>query len=189
MRLPKFLLAIGMALLATPGLAQSDILSEVRVGASFEGVELDENMLMLPTTVPLDRLHKASFEVLFRSPDIDAFAWIGSPKPVIGATLSLSGEDSWAKAGLSWEVPIGDSPVFVGAQLGATIHDGHLFDAPEGRRNYGCRTLFYGQATIGFHVTEQVTASLNFEHGSHAWTCGQTNSGFNSVGFKLGYKF
>lgn len=189
MRLSSALSLAGLAVLASPALGQSDIVSELRVGAAFEGVELNPAFPLLPESVPLDRLHKVSFEVLFRSPEVDAFAWLGSPRPSVGATISLSGEDSWAKAGLSWQWQLGETPLFVGAELGGAIHNGYLHDAPEGRRNFGCRTLFYGQATIGADIADKVTASLNFEHGSHAWTCGPVNSGFNAVGFRLGYRF
>jgi lipid A 3-O-deacylase len=187
----RFLTILCIAALgaATSSAAAQDANAEIRFGASFEGVELDENLALLPTTVPLDRLHKLSFEVLFGSPDLELFEWIGAPRPVVGATISTTGDDSWVKAALSWEWHIADTPIFVGGQLGATVHDGHLFDAPPGRRNFGCRTLLYGQATLGADIAENLTASLNFEHGSHAWTCGETNAGFNSVGFRLGYKF
>jgi hypothetical protein len=175
--------------LASGAAAQESIVSEVRGGISFEGVELDEELLLLPTTIPLDRPHKLSFELLFRSPEIDAFKWIGAPRPAIVTTISLTGLESWAAAGLSWHVPVFETPFFVEGMLGAAIHDGHLFDAPPGEKNFGCRTVLYGQATIGANISESMTASLNFEHGSHAWLCGQTNDGFNSVGFRLGYKF
>lgn len=170
-------------------MAQDSIVSEIRGGISFEGVELDENLLLLPTTIPLDRPHKLSLELLFGSPDNDLFKWIGAPQPAIVTTISLTGLESWAAAGLSWNIPVLETPFFVEGMLGAAVHNGHLFDAPPGEKNFGCRTVFYGQATIGAKISETMTASINFEHGSHAWLCGQTNDGFNSVGFRLGYKF
>lgn len=179
----------ALVLLAPPAAAQDSILSEVRAGFSFEGVELDEQFLLLPTTIPLDRPHKLSFELLFRSPEIDAFKWIGAPRPVIGATISTTGLESWASAGLSWHIPVFETPLFVEGTLGVAVHDGYLVDAPAGRRNFGCRGLLYEQVTLGANLSETMTASVNFEHGSHAWLCGQTNDGFNSVGFRLGYKF
>lgn len=169
--------------------AQDSLVSEIRGGISFEGVELDEQLLLLPTTIPLERPHKLSVELYVGSPDLDLFKWIGAPRPVVGATISTTGLESWAKAGLSWHVPVFDTPFFIEGLLGAAIHDGYLFDAPPGRRNFGCRTLLYEQVTIGANITESMTASVNFEHGSHAWLCGPTNAGFNSVGFRLGYKF
>jgi lipid A 3-O-deacylase len=185
----KPVVAATLVLLASEATAQDSFVSEVRGGISFEGVELDEDLLLLPTTIPLDRPHKLSFELLFGSPDMELFKWIGAPRPVIGATISLTGRESWASAGLSWHIPVFDTPIFVEGTLGAAVHDGYLVDAPPGQKNFGCRTLIYEQVTIGANISETMTASVNFEHGSHAWLCGQTNDGFNSVGFRLGYKF
>lgn len=189
MNILKSLLVAALALWANAASAQDSFVSEIRGGFSFEGVELDEELLLLPTTVPLDRLHKVSFELLFRSPELDVFKWIWAPRPVIGATISLTGRESWAHAGLSWHVPVFETPFFVEGTLGGAIHDGRLYNAPPGQKNFGCRAIFYGQATLGANIAENLTATLNFEHGSHAWTCGQTNDGFNAVGFRLGYKF
>lgn len=164
------------------------ILSELRVGAAFEGVELNESVLILPGVVPLDRLHKLSVEAVFGGVDLNVLNLYGDFRPVAGGTFSLSGEDSWLWGGLNWHAPIID-PVWFEFTAGATVHNGYLDNAPPGRRAYGCRALLYLSGTFGVDLTENLTASVNLEHGSHAKTCGATNPGFNAVGFKLGYKF
>ena len=164
------------------------ILSELRVGASFEGVELNESVLFLPGVVPLDRLHKLSVEAVFGGVDLNVLNLYGDLRPVVGGTFSLSGEDSWLWGGVNWHVQALD-PLWFEFTAGATVHNGYLENAPAGRRAYGCRALIYLSGAFGIDLTENLTASVNLEHGSHASTCGATNPGFNTVGFKLGYKF
>ncbi len=171
-----------------PVTVNDPILSELRVGASFEGVELNETVLILPGVVPLDRLHKLSVEAIFGGVDLNVLNLYGDFRPVVGGTLSLSGEDSWLYAGVNWHAPIID-PVWFEFTAGATIHNGYLDNAPDGRRAYGCRGLLYLSGAFGVDLTENLSASINLEHGSHAKVCGANNPGFNAVGFKLGYKF
>ena len=166
----------------------SAILSELRVGATFEGVELNETVLILPGVVPLDRLHKLSVEAIFGGVDLNVLRLMGEFRPVVGGTVSLSGDDSWLWAGINWHTPIID-PVWFEFTLGGTVHNGYLENPPPGRDAYGCRALLYLSGTFGVDLTENLTASVNLEHGSHAKVCGATNPGFNAVGFKLGYKF
>lgn len=184
---------VALVLSISPALAQpklGDYLHEFRVGASFEGVVLDDRTY-IPTTIPLDRLQKLSFEALFRTPFPDVFQWVGSPKPTVGATVSLVGGTSWAFAGLTWQIPVFETPLFVEGTVGATIHDGalHAADVPPGTPVYGCRVLLYTNLAIGWDIGDNWTASVNFEHGSHGRLCGTDNNGFNTVGFKVGYKF
>ena len=44
-----------------------------------------------PNNVDFSYLEDVKFSALFTSPDLDAFRWIGSPRPEIGATLSPGG--------------------------------------------------------------------------------------------------
>lgn len=170
-------------------MAPGEYLHEFRLGASFEGVELDPDFAYLPTIIPVDRLHKLSFEALFRTPYPDVFQWVGSPKPTIGGALSLTGDTSWVFAGLTWQLPVFETPLFLEATVGATLHNGPLHDAPEGEAVYGCRSLLYVRGGIGYDIDEHWTASAYLEHGSHGRICGTDNSGFHSVGFQIGYKF
>lgn len=171
-----------------PVKADSPLLSELRFGASFEGVELNEDILILPGVVPLDRLHKLSVEAIFGGVDLNVLNLYGDFRPVVGGTVSLTGEDSWVWGGVQWHAPIID-PVWFEFTTGLTVHNGYIENAPPGRRAYGCRGLLYLAGAFGVDLTENLSASINLEHGSHAKTCGPTNPGFNAVGFKLGYKF
>lgn len=174
--------------LSEPVPNETPILSELRFGGAFEGVELNETVLILPGVVPLDRLHKFTVEAVFGGIDLNVFKWAGSLYPTVGGTISLTGDDSWLYAGVTWQLPILDNFYFEYG-MGAAIHNGYLHDAPAGRRNYGCRALIFAQGAFGVNLGDNWTATINLEHGSHATLCGGDNQGFNSVGIKLGYKF
>jgi hypothetical protein len=174
--------------LSEPIAGVTPILSEFRFGAAFEGVELNETVLLLPGVVPLDRLHKLSFEAVFGGIDLNVFKWAGNLYPTVGGTISLTGEDSWLYAGVTWHVPLLD-PLYFEFGLGGAVHNGHLSDAPDGRHNFGCRALIFAQGAFGVNLGDNWTATVNLEHGSHATLCGTNNQGFNSVGAKLGYRF
>lgn len=171
-----------------PVTVDSPILSELRIGASFEGVHLNETVLILPGVVPLDRLHKLSVEAIFGGVDLNVLNLWGEFRPVVGGTASFAGGDSWIWAGVNWHTPIID-PVWFEFTFGGTVHNGYLDNPPPGRDAYGCRALIYASGALGVNLTENLTASVNLEHGSHGKACGPVNPGFNTVGFKLGYKF
>lgn len=184
--------------LAAPAMAQDfpadvpsagvlDIVDEVRLGLNFHGVYYT----MLPTNPgewDLDRLEDVSFDVLFTSPDFDAFRWIGSPRPEIGATVNLSGEDSLFHAGLTWTVPLFETPLYLEGTFGAAANTGYLTGAPAGRPNFGCRINFYERFGIGANLGENVTATLTYEHSSNNDWC-EANDGISNFGLRMGWKF
>jgi lipid A 3-O-deacylase len=194
---------IGMALTmllgcAMPGMAQDipagvpsagvlDIVDEVRIGGGYHMVY----WTMLPQNPGdwyMDRPEDITFDVLFTSPDMDAFRWIGAPRPEIGATINTHGEDSMFHAGLTWQAHVFDTPFYVEGTFGAATHTGYLTDAPDGRREYGCRVNFYERFGVGVDITEQATATLTYEHMSNAGLCGD-NAGISNFGLRLGWKF
>lgn len=181
--------ASAQELFFKPVTMDSQILTELRVGAAFEGVELSDSLIFLPGVVPLDRLHKLSVEAIFGGIDLNVLNLVGEFRPVIGGTFSLSGrDDSWVWGGVNYHVQMLD-PYWFEFTLGGTVHDGALENPAPGRDAYGCRALIYASGAFGVDITDNLTASVNLEHGSHATLCGKQNPGFNTVGFKLGYKF
>jgi hypothetical protein len=171
-----------------PVTVTSPVLTELRVGASFEGVQLNEDILFLPGVVPLDRLEKLSVEAIFGGVDLNVLNLVGSFRPAAGGTLALTGGDSWLWAGVNYHVEMLE-PLWFELTLGGTVHNGLLDNPPPGKLAYGCRGLAYISGAFGVNLTENLTASVNLEHGSHARLCNGPNPGFNTVGFKLGYKF
>src|SRR5690606_4140319 len=115
----------------------------------------------------LNKIEDLSFDVLFTSPDIDAFRWIGAPRPEIGASLNLNGRDSLAHAGLTWQLPVFEMPLYLEAALGAAIHDGALSGAAPGRKNVGCGANFYRRWGVEARLGEHAMATLNHEHTSN----------------------
>jgi lipid A 3-O-deacylase len=165
----------------------ANIVDELRFGIHAHAV----HNAMLPFLVnewDTSRVEDVSFDVLFKSPDIEAFRWIGSPRPEVGATISLGGRDSIAHAGLTWQLPIFDTPVYLEGTFGAAIHNGYLTGAPVGRANFGCRVNFYERFGVGMNIGDNATATLTYEHTSNNAWCEQ-NDGLSNFGLRVGWKF
>ncbi len=129
-----------------------------------------------------------SLDVLFPSPDLDLFEWLGSPRPELGATLNFAGEESLVRAALVWQFGLFETPFYVEGALGGAVHNGYLNDAPEGSPNLGCRANFYERIGVGMHVGDNATATLTYEHMSNANLC-PNNGGISNLGLRLGWKF
>ena len=178
-----------------PALAQNmldphpiaDVVDEIRIGLSAH----DVHHAALPFLVKewrLNQVEDVSFDVLFTSPDIDAFRWIGAPRPEIGTTINLDGQDSLAHASLTWQLPVFETPLYLEASLGAAINNGAMDGAAPGRKNFGCRVNFYERWGVGMHVSDNATATLTYEHTSNNDWCA-ANDGLSNFGLRLGWKF
>lgn len=190
-----FLVAMLAGLSAAPALAQgmldphplAGVVDELRFGLHAH----DVHHAALPFQVgewQLDEIEDVSFDVLFTSPDLEAFRWIGSPRPEVGTTLNLDGQDSLVHANLTWQLPIFDTPFYLEAGLGAAFHDGALTGAEPGRKNFGCRVNFYERWGAGMNISDNATATLTYEHTSNNGWC-DANDGLSNVGLRLGWKF
>lgn len=187
---------IGVLGLSTaPALAQNlydphplaGVVDELRIGLHAH----DVHHAALPFLVQewrLNQVEDVSFDVLFTSPDIDAFRWIGSPRPEVGATANLDGQDSLIHASLTWQLPVFDTPFYLEAALGGAIHNGALIGAAPGRKSFGCTLNFYERWGVGAHISENATATVTYEHTSNNGYC-QSNDGLSNVGLRIGWKF
>lgn len=191
------MMVAGVAMLgiAAPAAAQSmydpnpiaNVVSELRLGLHAH----DVHHAALPFLVQewkLNQIEDISFDVLFHSPNYDVFRWIGSPRPEIGATINFDGQDSIAHLGLTWQLPVFDTPVYLEGTFGAAVHNGALTGAAPGRKNFGCHINFYERFGVGMHVTESVTATLTYEHTSNNESCA-ANDGLSNFGLRVGWKF
>ena len=182
---------------AAPAAAQSllspepfaGIVDEVRVGIHAHDVDY----AALPFRVGewnLDQIEDLSFDVLFTSPDLDAFRWVGTPRPDLGVTINFDGQDSLAHLGLTWQLPVFDTPFYLEGTLGGAVHNGYLTNSPDTdrRQNFGCRLNFYERYGIGAHLSETLTATVTYEHTSNAELC-DANQGLSNFGVRLGWKF
>ena len=160
-------------------------IDEFRAGVLFHSIdEPGPNGEALNFT----RLQDVSFEILFTSPDLDVFRWIGSPRPNIGVTANLAGLESMAHLALTWQIPLWESDFFLEASFGAAIHNGAFNGAVYPERNLGCLLQFYEAGGIGMNVSDQVSVILEIEHASTANIC-TPNKGLTSLGVKVGFKF
>lgn len=179
-----FVLCLALAG-AVPAAAQEFGVAELRAGVMAHSVDEPG-----PNGAPLNltRIEDITFEALFTSPDVAAFHWIGRPRPSVGATVNLAGRESLVRLGLTWHVPLGDSPVFVEGTFGGALHNGALNGATPPSRNLGCSLMFYESAGLGVNVSDSMTMMLALEHSSNANLCSD-NRGLTNVGVKIGYKF
>lgn len=187
----RFLALMALAFAAlmpmTAAQAQQNIVSEVRAGV-FAHAAHPGWVPFNVTQFNLNQVEDIKFDVLFHSPDIDAFNWIGSPRPHIGATINLDGQESFAHLGLTWTGYIPETPIFVEGTLGAAVHNGILQGAFGKMRPQGCRFSIYTGAGIGIDITEQFSAILRYDHISNNNLCAP-NYGLSNLGISIGMKF
>lgn len=136
----------------------------------------------------VSHIESVSFDVLFKTPDVDAFRWIGSPRPELGATLNLGGHESLAHLGLTWQLPIFDTPIYLEGTFGAAAHTGYNTGGPAGTKNFGCPVNFYERYGIGTKLGDNATATLSYEHTSNNGWC-DANDGLSNFGLRVGWKF
>lgn len=135
-----------------------------------------------------DQISDVNVELLFRSPDIDAFKWMGSPRPTLGVTVNLAGLESLMHLGLTWHLPVGETPFYVEGTLGGAVHNGSLGGVLDATRPQGCRLGFYSGVGVGANLSDRITATLSYEHISNADLCAD-NFGLSNVGLRIGIKF
>ncbi|MDR3470174.1 MAG: acyloxyacyl hydrolase [Devosia sp.] len=166
-------------------------ISEVRLGPAFSNLELLPKLLVIPDSSSLNkaRLDSLQFDVLFRPPQLEAWHWIGSPRPSIGGVIGLGGYESLIHAGIDWHIPLGSTPFYLEAGGGVGIHNGYLDHAPPGFHNLGCRTLLHWEAGAGWNLSPNVDVTLQWQHMSNVVFGCDPNDGLNDIGMVVGWKF
>ena len=116
------------------------------------------------------------------------WAWFFSPRPLIGASISLEGKTSQAYAGLAWDLPI-SGPFFVELSAGGLVHDQTLNQTYSDRpAPLTTRFLFRKSIAIGYDINANLRILVFADHGSDG-NLGYRNEGVNHVGVLLGTKF
>lgn len=161
--------------------------SEVRVGV-FAHKVTTAFLPFNPGWIGLDRIEDLHLEVLFTSPDHDFVRWIGAPRPNLGVTFGRNGVESLLHLGLTWQLPIFDTPLFIEGTFGAAITNGALSDVVAPLSNFGCPVGFYENASLGINLSDNVTAMITYEHTSNLSIC-TPNDGLSNLGIRIGYKF
>lgn len=192
---PVVVLLASLAIGAPPALSQ-DMLDPQPLAGAFNEFRLglhayNVHHAALPFLVnewQLRDVESISFDMLFASPEVEVFRWIGSPRPEIGATINLGGRESLVHAGLTWQLPIFETPLYLEGTFGAAVHNGALSGAAAPQKNFGCRVNFYERFGVGIHATDAVTATLTYEHTSNDGLCND-NAGLSNFGLRIGWKF
>lgn len=186
-------LALCLAAGVAPSLAQEEtgsyalagVIDEFRLGLHA----YDVHYAALPFMVDewdIRGIESFSADLLFTSPE--ALGWLGAPRPELGATINLSGMESLIHAGLTWQLPVFDTPLYLEGSFGAALHDGALQGAPDPHKNFGCRVNFYERFGVGVQASESMTATLTYEHISNNGWCPE-NDGLSNFGLRIGWKF
>lgn len=162
--------------------AQPIVPDEIRGGIFAHSVD--------QTVFDASRIEDANVELLFAIPSLDEITNLGQLRPHVGATLNFNGLESMVYAGMSWTIPIAETPLFLEASFGGAVHNGAVTGAvAPGARDLGCRFLFRESASLGMRLTEQASIMATIEHASHASMCSTQNRGLTNVGVRLGWKF
>ncbi len=158
---------------------RSGLLSEFRLGASAQD-----------PWGPESNSANLTGEILFAKPftTADLFTSYFIPRPHIGGSVNLSGETSFAYAGLTWTVDI-TPRVFIEGTFGGAIHNGETGKlVPVGRAALGCSPLFRESGSIGVRLSANWSLLATVEHLSNAGLCDQ-NRGLTNIGARVGYTF
>lgn len=173
-------------LFSAPALAQDFGLSEIRGGIFSHSVDEPGTFMGM---LNAERVQDINVELLFDMPRLTEWLALGELRPHLGATLSLGGLESMVYAGVSWTVPLFDSPVFVEAAFGGAVHTGdNIGPTPMPARSLGCSVLFHEAASIGVQLTENASIMATIEHASNANLC-VDNRGLTNMGVRLGWRF
>lgn len=188
MRFATFLLVVLTSLgTAFPAAGQGLAIDELRAGV-FSHDAYEGFLPTGPENWRVGQWEDIKFSALFTSPDLDAFRWIGSPRPEIGTTLSLTGRESLVHANLNWQIPLFDTPIYLELGFGAALTNAELSGAPAPARNVGCALNFYEALGIGADLGDNWTATIRYEHISNNDIC-SPNAGLSNLGLMIGHKF
>jgi hypothetical protein len=164
-------------------------ISELRGGILAHSVD-DSGPVNIAGVGNFARIQDFNVELLFTPPDADLWRIIGNPRPHLGATVNLGGLESMAYAGLTWHLPIFDTPFFIEGGLGGALTNGANSGAVYPARSLGCNLLFHEQVSIGYQFSENANIMLTGEHASHAGLCpNPDNRGLTNVGVRVGFTF
>jgi lipid A 3-O-deacylase len=92
--------------------------------------------------------------------------WLFSPRPLVGASISLQGKTNEVYGGLAWHLPI-FGPLFAEVSLGGMVHDQTLYQIYPDRQTLMTRFLFRESIAIGYEINETWRVVAFADHGSN----------------------
>ncbi len=117
-----------------------------------------------------------------------ALAWIFTPRPLIGASISLQGKTSEVYGGLAWTMPI-TGRFFTEFTAGGLVHDQNLNQSYDDRPSpLSTRFLFRESIALGYEINPQWQVLAFAAHGSNG-KLGYRNESVNRYGVLLARKF
>lgn len=176
----------AVLLFSAPALAQTFGVSEIRGGLFSHSVDEPGTFIGM---LNAERVHDINVELLFDTPGLTEWVTLGELHPHIGATLSLGGLENMVYAGVSWTVPVFDTPIFVEGTFGGAVHTGSTNGAPAmPARSLGCSLLFRESASLGIQLSANASIMATIEHASNANLCSD-NRGLTNMGIRVGWTF
>ena len=138
------------------------------------------------------------FEVNFDSPHF--LHWLGSPKPMVMASINTQGDTSYGGVGLDWRWQFAQH-WSLDPSLGYVVHTGennnpHPGGSPEANAYsdkhvlLGSTDLFRTGLGITYHFEGPWNVQGYYEHLSHGQILGHgRNQGLDELGIRVGYAF
>jgi outer membrane immunogenic protein len=115
-------------------------------------------------------------------------SWVFSPRPMIGASISVEGKTDTAYAALAWDAPI-VGPYFAEFTAGGLIHDQNLNVVYSDRPSpLTTRFLFRESIAVGRQIGPDWRILAFLTHASNG-DLASGNVGINQVGVLLGHTF
>lgn len=127
-------------------------------------------------------------ELLWKSPDWQAFKWLFSPRPHIGTSINTDRGTNQFYFGLTWRLDF-LNVLFIEGAFGG--------DYNTGERNYrhnprkkalGSHFMFREAIELGVQIIPNHSLSLILDHTSNA-RLAKCNPGLTGIGFRYGVKF
>lgn len=134
----------------------------------------------------------------FKSPGV--LRIVGAPRPYLHVAPNISGETSFASAGLEWRWEVVDGWT-ISPSLGYAVHNGEISNPfPNGTPEstayaqdhvlYGSRDLFRTSIGVGREFGERWGVEAYYQHYSHGQILGEgRNQGADQAGVRVGYRF
>ena len=177
---PIALLATAATLAAIPPSAHAQ---EVFGGVYAHAVDT-------PFTLETTETGSVDIAAGVRFEGIEALGFIGSPEPYVVGSLNLSGDTSFAGAGLAWT--IGKGPFYVRPGIGLVVHDGpelRVNPATGLRTDLGSRVLFEPEIGVGYRFSERASVEAHWMHISQGQIFdSDQNPGIDMIGVRVNWR-
>lgn len=149
----------------------------------------------------------ADIQIAYRTDRIEALRWIFKPSVHVMAQINTDVDTDFIAAGFNWPIELGHQFYFrPGIGLAYTSGNAGLppVNAPGisqaevqrrlnlylTRKDFGSKTLFEPELSIGYHLGPRWSAEFNYTHYSNGQIFHQgTNQGLDSMGGRLVYRF